>query len=167
MKAQRADPQQRALLLGIATGAGFGLTVAFMKSMTTALSHGIVGILTTWQTYAMAVAGLAAMALLQGALNAGSLVAAQPGITLLDPLVAAGWGIFAYDAQVRTGSYLIIAAIAALVLAAGVLMLARSPLLHAVSNNGSHSQPSQDLAPDKAPDADDDPGYPQRAASRR
>jgi drug/metabolite transporter (DMT)-like permease len=167
VKAQHGDPQRRALLLGIATGAAFGLTVAFMKSMTTALSDGIVGVLTTWQTYAMAAAGLFAMALLQGALNAGSLVAAQPGITLLDPLVSAGWGIFAYDEQVRTGGYLIVAAIGALVLVAGVVLLARSPLLHAVSSNGSPSGPSPDPAPDAAADTGGDSGYPQRAASRR
>jgi hypothetical protein len=155
-------------MLGIATGAAFGLTVAFMKSMTMALSQGIVGILTTWQTYAMAVAGLFAMVLLQGALNAGALVAAQPGITLLDPLVSAGWGIFAYGEQVRTGGYLVVAAIAALVLAGGVLMLVRSPLLHAVSGRESSADAGrQDPGSASAPNAHGDTGYPQRAASRR
>jgi hypothetical protein len=45
----------------------------------------------------------------QAALNAGALVAAQPGITLLDPLVAVLWGTVVVHEQTRTGPILLIA----------------------------------------------------------
>jgi hypothetical protein len=40
----------------------------------------------------MSIASLASMWLLQNALHAGKLVAAQPGMTLLDPVVSIIWG---------------------------------------------------------------------------
>ncbi len=50
-----------------------------MKAMTTAITaHGFLALFTTWQTYAMIAAGGLAMFLLQSALNAGTLLAANP-----------------------------------------------------------------------------------------
>lgn len=121
---------RRAALLGAASGATFGLTSAYMKGMTVGWSqHGLLGVLLTWQTYAMAASGLVALFLTQNALQAGRLVAAQPGLTLADPLVAILWGVTIFNETTRGGIFLVLAAGAAALIGLGVFILARSPLL--------------------------------------
>lgn len=119
----------QAAVLAVGAGAAFGMTAALMKGMTSAYSRGIGGVMTSWQLYAMAAAGIAAMFLLQSAMNAGRLVAAQPGLTLTDPIVSILWGVLVFHEQVRTGWFLALTAAGGLVIAGAVLVLARSPLL--------------------------------------
>lgn len=133
----RGGPARRPALLGLAAGIGFGLTAAFMKNATGHLNHGLVGILETWSTYAMIVTGLAAMFLMQNALQAGRLIAAQPGISLADPGVAILWGVLVFGEGIRGGAYTAGAVASGLALATGVLMLTRSPLLHEQAVAGS------------------------------
>lgn len=131
---------RRAALLGVATGAAFGLTAALIKAMTEAVAqHGLAAIFTTWQAYAMVLAGALAMFLLQSALNAGPLVAAQPGFTAADPIVSILWGTVAFGETVRGGVYLILAIASAAVVGWGVFMLSRSPV---VSDNSGETDPA-------------------------
>lgn len=123
----------RAAVLAVGAGAAFGMTAALIKGMTTNFSHGITAVFTSWQLYAMVVAGVGAMFLVQSAMNAGRLVAAQPGLTLTDPIVSVLWGVFVFHEQVRTGWYLVLFGAGAAVIAGAVLLLARSPLLSAES----------------------------------
>jgi drug/metabolite transporter (DMT)-like permease len=140
----------RAALIGAATGVGFGLTAAFTKAAMHALSaDGIVGLLTAWPTYAMASAGLSAMFLMQNALQAGPLIAAQPGITLLDPFVAILWGVFAFHEHINRGPLLLVATFGGALMILGAFILSRSPVLEkrsgqrptrrASSATGAHS----------------------------
>jgi hypothetical protein len=69
------------------------------------------------------------MFLTQAALNAGPLIAAQPGLTLSDPLISVLWGVLAFHEQVRQGWFILGQVPCAGVIVAGVVMLARSPLL--------------------------------------
>jgi hypothetical protein len=69
------------------------------------------------------------MFLVQSALNAGGLIAAQPGLTLADPVISVLWGVFAFHENVRGGWYIAPEVAAAALLAAAVVTLARSPLL--------------------------------------
>jgi drug/metabolite transporter (DMT)-like permease len=127
---RKARAARRPTLLGVAAGVTFGLTAAFMKGMTPGLAQGFEGVFVRWQTYAMVIAGLGAMYLVQHALHAGRLVASQPGITLADPLVAILWGALVFNERFRHGAlFLALAAISALVMAAASIALARSPLL--------------------------------------
>jgi drug/metabolite transporter (DMT)-like permease len=119
----------RAALLGIAAGSAFGLTAALMKGMTRTFSAGIVTLFTSWEIYAMVAAGLLGMFLVQSALNAGGLIAAQPGLTLADPVVSVLWGVLAFHENVRSGWYIAPEVAAVAVLGAAVITLARSPLL--------------------------------------
>lgn len=79
--------------------------------MTNAASaHGLVAIFRTWQTYAMVAAGGFTLFLLQSALNAGPLVAAQPGLTAANPVLAFLWGVLVFGGEsVRSGFYLLLA----------------------------------------------------------
>jgi hypothetical protein len=65
----------------------------------------------------------------QAALHAGTLVAAQPGLTLMDPLVSVVWGVAVLGEHVRLGAALVFAVLGAVIVAAAVLVLARSRAL--------------------------------------
>jgi drug/metabolite transporter (DMT)-like permease len=127
--AARARKARRSALLGIATGAAFGLTAALMAGATH--QPGIVATLTAWQTYAMIVVGFLAMLLLQNAFQAGSLINAQPGVTLCDPVVAILWGILALGEPVNSGWWLVGTVSGGVLMAGSALLLARSPAVHA------------------------------------
>lgn len=127
---------RRAALLGLGSGIGFGLTAAFMKSTTGQLDSGLVAVFETWSTYAMVASGLVAMFLMQNALQAGRLIAAQPGISLADPGVSILWGILAFGERIRGGAYTAGAVLSGVALAVGVVMLSRSPLMHDQSGGG-------------------------------
>ena len=119
----------RAGLLGIAAGSMFGLTAALMKGMTRTFSHGLVDLFTSWEIYGMVAAGLVGMFLVQSAMNAGGLIAAQPGLTLADPVISVLWGVLAFHEQVRAGWFILPELLSMAVLVAGVVALTRSPLL--------------------------------------
>lgn len=119
----------QAAVLAVAAGATFGLTAALMKGMTSTFSSGMTVLLTSWQLYAMIATGTLGMFLVQSALNAGRLVAAQPGLTLADPVVSILWGVLIYHERVRTGWFLTLTVVGGLTIVGGVIVLARSPLL--------------------------------------
>ncbi len=120
----------RTAALGAAGGTSFGLTASLVKESVTQLSNrGLFGLVSTWQTYAAVSFGVLGVVLVQAALHAGRLVAAQPGITLMDPLVSTLWGVLVFDEQTRSGVYFWIAALGATAMLASVLVLAHSPLL--------------------------------------
>jgi drug/metabolite transporter (DMT)-like permease len=116
-------------LAGIAAGMSAGLVAVLVKPVTSIAGHGVAAVLATWQAWAALGAGAAAFLLLQNALRAGRLVAAQPGITLANPLLAAFWGVVVFHEQVRTGWWLSGAGLGAALLVAGAVLLSRSPLL--------------------------------------
>jgi len=124
----RARHEHRAAFLGVATGAAFGLNSSLIAGVGAAVGHGG-SLFTTWQTYAVAVVGPASFFLLQNALEGGSLVASQPGFTLTNPAVSVAWGLAVFNEQGRTGWFLIGAVAGALLVGAGTVLLARSPLL--------------------------------------
>jgi drug/metabolite transporter (DMT)-like permease len=132
---------RRALLLGIATGTGFGLTAALTAAAGAAYhQHGMLGVLLAWQTYAILVIGALSFYLLQNALGAGSLVASQPGLTLANPVVAVGWGILIFGERTRGGAWTVGVVAGALLIGLGTVLLARSPLLADRGERGRSDQ---------------------------
>lgn len=120
----------RPALLGCAAGTGFGLAASLMKLAVSQMSSGgILAALESWEVYGMVAAGVAALVLVQAALRTGTLVAAQPGITLLDPLVSIVWGTAVLNEQTQTGPILVLAGLGAALMILGVLTLVRSPTL--------------------------------------
>src|SRR5215470_5731188 len=125
-KAQRR-PAGRAALLGLASGFGYGLTAAYTKGMAAQFdAGGVGGVVSSWQLYAAGAAGLISTWLLQNAYHAGTLAAAQPGITLADPVIGTLWGTMAFGDQVTHGWILLLAALPLAAITAGVLALSRS-----------------------------------------
>jgi drug/metabolite transporter (DMT)-like permease len=121
----------QATLLGLAAGLSYGLTAAYTKGMADEFNEGgISAVISSWQLYACVTAGLVAVWLLQNAYQAGPLTAAQPGITLVDPLVSTLWGVLVFGEQVRHGGLLVLTALPLIAVGAGVFVLSRSPVLH-------------------------------------
>ncbi|PAK26256.1 hypothetical protein CJD44_11285 [Streptomyces sp. alain-838] len=69
------------------------------------------------------------MFLLQSAVHAGPLLAAQPGLSLGDPVLSILWGTLVFGEEVQGGLFIAVAALAAAAVGTSVLVLARSPLL--------------------------------------
>ncbi|MEV7403180.1 DMT family transporter [Streptomyces sp. NPDC091267] len=126
--ATRGNP--RAALLGLAAAAGYALTAALMKDAMARLSDGdgVVALLGSWQLYATAAAGVGALFLLQNALQAGTLVAVQPCLTLGDAMISVLYGVTLFGEELRTGWWLVPELLALALIAAGCVELARSPL---------------------------------------
>lgn len=136
----------QAAVLAVGAGAMFGLTAALMKGMTGVFPRGMAALMTSWQVYAMIAAGIGAMFLVQSAMNAGRLVAAQPGLTLTDPIVSILWGVLVFHEKVRAGWFMALMVACGVVIGGAVLVLARSPLLSGES--GQREQPQEGTARD-------------------
>ncbi|MFF3849037.1 DMT family transporter [Streptomyces sp. NPDC002328] len=120
------SPLFRAAALASAAAVGNALTAALMKSATETLADdGLAAFLTTWQTYAFALAGVCALLLLENALQAGPLTASQPALTIGDATVSLVLGVTLFDELVRTGWWLLPEVLGALLLLWGVFRLTR------------------------------------------
>lgn len=123
----RAGRIRRAQLLGVASGMSFALAAVFISAdLAQGLSWAIV---LRWQTYAVVASSVAAMLLLQWGMQAGTLVAVQPGVTLADPVLAITLAVILFHARIRAGVWLIPEVIAAAAIAYETLALSRSPLI--------------------------------------
>jgi drug/metabolite transporter (DMT)-like permease len=121
----------RSALFGIAAGTGFGLTASLIKADVDVIgADGVAAVFRTWQLYAIAVSGLLSVWLVQNALHSGTLVEAQPGITLLDPIVSVLWGVLVFQESVNRGPVLAIAVIGGVVVGVSVFLLVRASVLH-------------------------------------
>ncbi|GHF53021.1 DMT family transporter [Streptomyces griseosporeus] len=121
-----SSPLLRAAVLGAGAAVGNALTAALMKSATGRLADaGLPAFLTTWQTYGFALTGVAALLLLENALQAGPLVASQPALTIGDAAVSLLLGVALFDEHVRTGWWLLPEAAGALMIVWGVFRLTR------------------------------------------
>jgi drug/metabolite transporter (DMT)-like permease len=141
----------RAALLAVAAGSAFGLTAALMKEVTRTFERGLGELFTDWPLYSMVAAGVLGFFLTQSALNAGQLIAAQPGLSLSDPLISVLWGVLAFHEQVRQGWYILGEVTCAGVIVAGVIMLARSPLLSEDDSSGEDQSAAGSRHEDQVP----------------
>lgn len=126
--AARTTGEPRAALLGLAAACGYALTAALMKNAMANLDEGAVQFFTSWHIYATAGAGVGALFLLQNALQAGSLVASQPMLTVGDALISISYGVTLYSEQLRTGWWLLPQLVALAVIIFGCVQIAKSPL---------------------------------------
>jgi uncharacterized membrane protein len=120
-------PARRAALLATASATGNALTAALLKSASgTFADQGFTAFLRSWQTYGFALAGVASVLLLENALQAGPLAAAQPALTIGDAVVSLTLGITLFDERIRTGWWLVPEACGAVLIVVGVLVLSRA-----------------------------------------
>jgi multidrug transporter EmrE-like cation transporter len=124
---QDRSPARRAALFAAASAMGNALTAALLKSASgTFADHGFGAFLRSWQTYGFALTGAAAVILLENALQAGPLAAAQPTLTIGDAVVSLTLGMTLFGERVRTGWWLVPEACGALLIVVGVMVLSRA-----------------------------------------
>ena len=174
--ALRVTGEPRAALLGLAAACGYALTAAFLKEAVAALDQGPVAFFETWQLYGAAVAGVGALFLLQNALQAGTLAASQPMLTVGDALISITYGVMLFGETLRLGWFLIPEIVALVLIVVGYIEIAKSPVATAhdegvepsppvtVAERASHADASHAGASHRdASHADGGPGMPRRS----
>jgi drug/metabolite transporter (DMT)-like permease len=147
-----SNSSRKAALLGAAAATGFGFVAAVIKELSTHIAQGPSAVFTNWSPYVLLLSGAASMFLASHAFQAGSLAASQPGLTIVDPLVASILGVVLFGERLDVTPLTLAGELAALtVLVGSVMLLSRSPLVH------EDSSPTLDLAatnrPPGAPDS--------------
>jgi drug/metabolite transporter (DMT)-like permease len=126
----------KAAMFGTAGAIDFALTAAFIKQMTNEISSRGWGFLATWPPYAVAVAGVVGVFLVQNAFHSGPVTASQAMLVIVDPLAAMAIGIGLFGDSLRTGvAAVTLEVIGLCVMFAGVLSLAMSPLVAGVRSD--------------------------------
>ncbi|MCF3130379.1 DMT family transporter [Streptomyces olivochromogenes] len=116
----------RAAALATAAALGNALTAALMKSATGRFAQaGLPAFLTSWQTYGFALVGVCALLLLENSLQAGSLAASQPALTIGDATMSLALGVALFDERIRTGWWLVPELAGAFLILWGVVRLTR------------------------------------------
>ncbi len=128
--AQFGSPQWRAAMFGASAAVMFAFTASLIRQVMLLASNRWDSIFVHWPLYAMAAAGLAGVFLAQNAFHAGPVTASQSTLVILDPLASIGIGIGLFGDQLQTsGGRGVIESVSLLLLCAGGLVLARSPVV--------------------------------------
>jgi hypothetical protein len=115
------------VLLGVVTAVAYGVVAALTKGVVDALDGGLLALLTTWETYALAAAAVAGTLVQQSAFQAAGLQASLPVITVGEPVVAVLLGMVVLDEQVRAdGTEWALIGVLVAVMVAATVALARS-----------------------------------------
>ena len=126
----RASSSRKAALLGIAAASGFGFVAAVIKELSTHFAQGPAAVFSNWSPYVLLLSGAASMFLASHAFQAGSLAASQPGLTIVDPLVASLLGVALFGERLVLEPIAVAGELVALtVLVGSVVVLSRSPLI--------------------------------------
>jgi hypothetical protein len=135
----------RAAMFGTAGAIGFAFTASLMKSVGNDVASDWVRLFAHWQTYALALCGVASLFLAQNAFHAGPIAASQTALVLVDPLASIALGLGLYGDNLRTtGLYGPAEAVALLIMFVGVASIAHSPLVS--GTKGDDEQYSQMLS---------------------
>jgi drug/metabolite transporter (DMT)-like permease len=99
--ARRSGRNVAPVLLGVATGVLFAVTASLVKEVGRIVTQHPVALLTSWQLYALLVAGSVALVFNQLAYQAGPLSSSLPAIAVVDPLVSVLIGVIVFDEHLR------------------------------------------------------------------
>ncbi len=127
----------KAASFGVAGGTAFAVTAAFIKQVAEQWPHGIVYVLSNWEGYGVAIAGMVGLILSQHALNAGPVAASQSALLISNPLASIVMGVYLFGNHLdRSGPRLAAEVIALAVMFASLFVLSHSPL---VASHGTAS----------------------------
>jgi len=121
----------QAACLGLAAGLSNGFVAVVTKAFAGDLHHGT-GLLLDWPLWALAVAGIPALLLVQTAYQAGHLRVSLPIIAVVEPVLACTIGIALFHEHIRVnGAHAVGIIAAALLCGLGLVQLARNPRISA------------------------------------
>jgi hypothetical protein len=125
--AARTRGGARTVALASATGILYGVAAALTKSTVSLLDDGVVGVLTSWEPYALvATAGLGTY-IQQSSYQAGDLSQALPAAAVLEPVVAVALGIAILQEDIQSdGLEWVLIGLSVLAMVAATAALARS-----------------------------------------
>ncbi|MFI2301457.1 DMT family transporter [Actinacidiphila glaucinigra] len=127
---RRPEGRVRAACFGLSAAVCYALTAGLLKDATQVWdSDGAAAFFTAWQTYGFALVGVAAVFLLENAMQSGPLVASQPALTLGDATVSLVLGVTVFEEDLRGGWWLLPMLLGALLVVAGAFVLVRVPLV--------------------------------------
>jgi hypothetical protein len=135
----RGSPLRRTIAFALAGALAWALMAVFLKSTTDTLAtFGILGMLSRWPVYALAVAALSGTLLEQAALHAGPLSVSQPLLIVVNPLASIVLSIWLFEEHFTSSPPRIaIAVVSFAVMAVGVVELSRK-----APQNMAPSQPA-------------------------
>lgn len=120
----------RAAAFGAATAVTAAYTASLTKAITNYTKLGWNHVFTHFQPYMLGVVGLGTVFLLQNALHAGPITASRTTLVTINPLVSIVLGTTLFADRLRVGpGWIALEVGALLILVAGVVLLARSPLV--------------------------------------
>jgi drug/metabolite transporter (DMT)-like permease len=113
-----------AVLLGVVSGALWGLFAVLTKGVVDRLDHGLLAFIRTPELYVWALVAIAGTAFQQSSFRAGSLTASLPTMTVAEPVVGSVLGIVVLGETLRPGD----AGWLTLLVAVGVMVVATAAL---------------------------------------
>jgi hypothetical protein len=123
----RASGNRRAVLLAVAAGLADACSAVVIMQFSQVASHGVIAIVTSWTTYAVAVCGTGNVLLTQSAYQTGRPMVTLPIIAAVTPTASAAIGIALLGETPRLGAAGAVAACFAVLVASLALgWLARS-----------------------------------------
>jgi hypothetical protein len=124
----RGSPLRRTVAFSLAGALAWALMAVFIKATTDAVAmFGILGMLSRWPVYALAVAALCGTLLEQAALHVGSLSVSQPLLVVVNPLASIALSIWLFDEHFTSSpARIVIAVVSFGAMAAGVVALSRT-----------------------------------------
>jgi drug/metabolite transporter (DMT)-like permease len=133
-----------AVLLALVSGALWGLFAVLLKGVVDVLDDGIVAVLRSPELYLWAAVGIAGTAWQQSSFRAGALTASLPTMTVTEPVVASVLGIVVLGETLRPGEiglFVLIAAIAAMVVSTAMLARGEATSGNATGNTAEAGDP--------------------------
>jgi len=139
--ATRGPRWWRAAMFGTAAAISFAFTAACTKVVSDYAADDWTQLYRHWQTYALALFGVAAVFLTQNAMHAGPIVASQSTVVLVDPLASILLGVGLFGDNLQTGGAAgPLEALSLLVAFSGAFLLAHSPLISGLRAGGEYSE---------------------------
>jgi len=140
--ATRGPRWWRAAMFGTAAAISFAFTAACTKVVSDYAADDWTQLYRHWQTYALALFGVAAVFLTQNAMHAGPIVASQSTVVLVDPLASILIGVALFGDNLQTnGAAGPLEALSLLVAFSGAFVLAHSPLISGLRAGDEDSEP--------------------------
>lgn len=142
---RRSTAAREATLLAIGAGALYGLQDALTQRAEAGLGSGLIALLTSWPPFALFAVAVVALLLNQSAFEAAPLDASLPATTVMEPLTGIAFGVGVYGEHLNLqGPMLAVELLGVAAMIAGVVLVARSPVVTMGAGGGRCRVPAED-----------------------